>query len=266
MPEENKYFGRNSMTIPVFMYHAIYDSIETLDDADPFYAISTDVFEEQIKLCKKNNKLVGSISEVLRNSAPNQPSCIFTFDDGHISNFKAAKTLHKYGYTADFFINSSNIGKKNFLDADQLIEMVKWGMSIQSHGHEHLYISDLVKEDVYHQLLKSKRLIESVTGQAVNVFAPPGGRINSGVKNIALKLNYEAIANSKPGVWDNASDKFNIPRLPILNATKLSEFEDWLNVKFTSIFNLYYKYQIKKIMKIFLGNNLYEKIRFFLLK
>jgi peptidoglycan/xylan/chitin deacetylase (PgdA/CDA1 family) len=253
------------MSVPVFMYHAVYDSIDLLIDADPFYAVSFETFIKQVELCKINNKPVKSIANVLASSKLNKTFCVFTFDDGHISNYKAAKILNQYGYTADFFINSANIGKNNFLDNRHIQEMMQWGMSIQSHGHEHFYISDLSDEDATRQLLQSKEIIEKITQQTVNIFAPPGGRINTVIEGIAFKLGYIAIANSKPGVWNDISNTSNIPRLPILNTTDISMFEKWLCLDPLIMFKLYLNYQLKKTMKIVLGNGSYEKLRAFLL-
>ncbi|MFK5950010.1 MAG: polysaccharide deacetylase family protein [Methylococcales bacterium] len=255
------------MKIPVFMYHAVYEStLEQLEGADPFYAVSLDRFIEQIELCKKNNKPICSISDIIIKNTNENKCCIFTFDDGHISNYKAAKVLHQFGYTADFFINSANIGVEHYLNEQHIIDMVQWGMSIQSHGHNHFYINDLSTSEVHNQLLTSKKLIEDITKKNVNIFAPPGGRINSMVEQIAFDHGYDAITNSIPGLWVDSSNKVSIPRLPILNSTGMKVYESWLQAKSLVIFKLYFIYQLKKLMKVVLGNGSYDKLRIFLLK
>ena len=256
------------MKIPVFMYHALYQSKEALVEADPFYAISFDTFREHLDLCKELNRPALSVLKIIEKNLYETSGnySVFTFDDGHISNLEAAKILYEYGFSADFFINTDNIGCEGYLGKTDLILMADMGMSIQSHSHEHKYITDLSLEGVRFQLTESKRILESIISKRVEVFAPPGGRINSKVEKIAADTGYKVIANSRPGLWDTDDSMMNIPRFAILNSTTTSLFHAWLLGHKWSVYKVVTKYKLTKIIKKSLGNNRYDRLRKFIIE
>ncbi|MET1256765.1 polysaccharide deacetylase family protein [Aliikangiella maris] len=250
------------MDTPVFMYHAIYHSVESLKGADPVYAVSFATFDEHIRLCEMQQRKICSVTEFVKANPVNQGQyCLFTFDDGHISNYEASLRLIEKGYSADLFVNSAFINTENYMTEQQLKEVSDAGIAIQSHGHEHPYFSDLPAEEVRHQLVQSKQIIENITGKTVNVFAPPGGRINAQVVQIAKEVGYTCIANSKPGVIKSRYDHFDIPRLPIQQHTSSQTVQDWLMPSAKGVFNLQLKYGVTKVAKTLLGNKRYEALR-----
>ena len=74
-----------------------------------------------------------------------------TFDDGLASNAWAAGQLAERGDTADFFVNPSTVGTAGFLDWPTLRRMADAGMSIQSHGMHHRYLSGLLERGMLSQ-------------------------------------------------------------------------------------------------------------------
>jgi len=250
------------MKVPVFMYHALFSQDKPLKGADPFYAISTECFSEQIEECKKANFSIMSLQNALSSDQLESGNiCVFTFDDGHVSNYHAAEILHLHGFSADFFINTVNVGKDNYLSEKQLQNMFEMNMSIQSHGHEHIYISDLSLNDASFQLSNSKKILSNITGNDVTIYAPPGGRINSEVVNICKKTGYTVIANSKPGIWKDRKNVLSIPRFAVLGSTSLLTFKNWLFANKISLLKLESKYLITRTLKLVLGNKNYERFR-----
>ncbi|WP_444995807.1 polysaccharide deacetylase family protein [Aliikangiella sp. IMCC44359] len=250
------------MNTPVFMYHALYHEESLLAGADKVYAISYKTFDGHIRFCELEKRKICSLADLYAKSfIQTSPVCVFTFDDGHISNYEAMLKLIEKGYSADLFVNSAFINTENYMTDSQLKEVSDAGISVQSHGHEHPYFSDLSDDEVYYQLNESKKVIEGITGKTVNIFAPPGGRINPNVIQIAKKLGYICIANSKPGVIKNNPDQFNIPRLPIQQHTSEQTIKDWLKPKAEGVLGLQCKYNITKIAKTVLGNKRYEALR-----
>lgn len=62
-----------------------------------------------------------------------------TFDDGYASDVVlAAPALQKRGLTATFFVCAGRIGKPGYLDTYQLRSLASAGMSIGSHGWDHV--------------------------------------------------------------------------------------------------------------------------------
>ena len=236
---------------PIYMFHAI--GVENdLVGADPHYALSSSKFFELI------SKLGGgtSIKEVLsgRTIRP-----ILTFDDGHITNYNAAKILfEEFNSQADFFINTSNVGKDNFLNWDQLREMQSWGMSIQSHGHEHIYLSDLDRNEQCFQVRLSKEILEHELGERVTILAPPGGRYNQDTQELITELGYEHLTISKPGKWSGQTIS---PRIPILSNSNSEHLASCQNGFSLFLMKQEIKYKVMGVAKTLLGNHSYDALR-----
>lgn len=238
----------------IYMFHAI--GVVTDEDwADPYYSCSDDKFRALLKYLGR----VSSIKDVINNN--DLSTQIFTFDDGHISNYQAAKYMYDNNYgTADFFINPDKVGDPFYMNWEQIVELNEWGMSIQSHGLDHKFLSECDDIELHRQLLLSKNVIEDIVKTKVTIIAPPGGRFDNRVIELSQSCGYLYMANSEPGSLRRLT-KFILPRMAVLN--KYSA-EDLLNMNsvFSSI-NLInkFKYLVLSITKKILGNVRYEKIR-----
>lgn len=256
------------MSWPVFMYHAFSLDGQEPSDADLHYSISIETFSEHLELCKLNGISVHSLLDYLSNpvSFQNKKICFFTFDDGHKSNFKAAQLLFNEGFSADFFINTSTINHDNYLTSSQLLEMKNMGMSIQSHGHEHVYFNELNNDEILTQFSKANGFINDVLSENMLIFSPPGGRITKNVINIAKDSGILLISNSRPGLFSAKVNPYNVPRIAILNSTDKIKFNSYLFNSNSTILKLRIKYAIAKLLKIIMGNKLYEKFRLLVLE
>ena len=248
------------MAIVALMYHAITnDRVTNL--YDPHYSVSQEAFQQQIQFIQSQNNLIQTIPSLLDKEEiqRNGYVCV-TFDDGAVTDYEVAfPILCDNNAKADFFINTSTVDSKGYLDWHQIREMQQQGMSIQSHGHTHRYFDDLTDDEIKKELALSKKIIEDKTGKEVLVFAPPGGRLKPAVWRIADELGYKIICHSKPGVWSN--DSKGIPRFAVLNSTSYKQFEDWVNQNNKELFLSIASYNVKYGTKKLLGNSRYEKIR-----
>ncbi len=242
------------------MFHGINKTTSLLDGADSFYAVSNDNFQYFINLSLEKKIPVRSLEYILENQDELR-CCSFTFDDGHVTNYDAARLLHAHGYSADFFVNSSTIDTKHFLSSSQLKEMVGMGMSIQSHGHTHEFMNDLSDQALLEQLKKSKELISDACGKEVTIFAPPGGRYDHRLIAMAEKIGYVAISNSEPGYLEiNKINPYSIPRVAITSATSRDLYEQLLLCESSPIRKDQIKYFVTKQAKRILGNRRYEAV------
>lgn len=248
------------MGIVVLMYHAVVDD-DVSSTYDHHYSVSQNTFRQHVEFISKQDYLIQTIPSLLsKNNLQRDGSVCVTFDDGAITDYDVAfPILCANNAKADFFINSSNVGSPGFLDWQQIREMQKHGMSIQSHGHSHRYFDDLTDTEIRSELDTSKKSIEDNTGVEVSVFAPPGGRLKPAVWHIAEELGYKIICHSKPGVWSN--DLKGIPRFAILNSTTDSKFSQWINQDKKELLLSSTFYNIKYGVKKLLGNSGYEKLR-----
>jgi len=243
----------------IYMYHAVGNE-EQIAGADPYYAVSESLFREHIKCITKSLPL----AKQLENGSKVNHSCI-TFDDGHLSNYLVAfPLLLEKELSAEFYVNTNMVGKEHFMSWEQLKEMNDAGMSIQSHGHNHHYFSDMTNSEITDELKTSKELIESNIGNLVTVFAPPGGRTNKRVTKIAKSLGYKCIANSRPGIVPYFRS-FDIPRFAILKHTNTNTILAWQSRWSRATIKEVVRYEVFRVAKLVLGNERYDKIRMKLL-
>lgn len=114
-------------------------------------------------------------------------AALLTFDDGYRSFIKGAlPRLLEFGYPSVMFVPTDFIGAHNSFDADDepeepicdwddLRELQRLGVSIQSHGVSHRALSTLDRPAQDHEVVRSKTVLEAGLGTPVDVFAYPYG-------------------------------------------------------------------------------------------
>ncbi len=239
----------------IFMYHAVGDTLD-IEGSDPHYAVTCEQFTAQILKIKESLPLAFQLDK----NGLVSSNCI-TFDDGHLSNYtKAFPILLKHNLKAEFYINTAFVGNEHYMTWEQLKEMQKAGMSIQSHGHHHEYFSDMSEAQIESELSESKIQIEKNLGSKVTVFAPPGGRFDDRVVKIAKSLGYQCIATSVPGCVKNSS-AFTFPRFAIIHSTSTKTVSNWCRQYSLDTIKQSLRYSIFGLAKRLLGNKNYERLR-----
>ena len=252
--------------LSVLMYHAITDDTSASLDVDFHYAVTRAKFREHLELVREMGFSASSVASILaskENYGRNETVCqiAFTFDDGHESNAAAAADLLAISGSADLFINSSMVGKKNYLDWHALCDLAKAGISIQSHSDTHCYLDELSEDEIKNELATSKSKIEDHVGVAVTLFAPPGGRMKKCVTGIAQELGYQGICSSRVGLWNKGATPWNIPRLAVLSTTSDIQLSRWINQEKSEIFRLKLRHGLLTSAKFLIGNQGYERLR-----
>lgn len=252
------------MTATVLMYHAILSGGAPAG-ADPHYTVSRTDFISHLETIRARGMKATSVRDLLLNREQVRDCVAMTFDDGHLSNYEVAfPLLVEHRAAADFFVNPSTVGLPPYVTWSALREMSDAGMSIQSHGHSHRYFDDLRPEEVRDELMRSKAEIENHVGQAVTIFAPPGGRFNRRVSRIAWECGYRALCISRPGRW--RIDSRVIPRMAVLATTPLARIDAWAQGKSPEMSKQVTYYWAKYVVKRLLGNALYDRMRHHLLQ
>lgn len=156
-------------------------------------------------------------------SGESRRSVVITFDDGLISDYELAHpALMQAGLPATFFINTANVGTSGYLTWPQIREMVKTGMSFQSHSHNHLYLTALDRNELRRQLEFSKQILEDQLDSAVEFLAAPYGDLSNSVLVAAKEIGYSAVCSSYS--WPARSRSEVIDRAVIFGTTTLEEF------------------------------------------
>jgi peptidoglycan/xylan/chitin deacetylase (PgdA/CDA1 family) len=114
-------------------------------------------------------------------------AAVLTFDDGYRSmRTVALPWLLRFGYPAVLFVPTDYIGGSNAFDAgcepeeaicgwDDLRELERSGVSIQSHGASHRSFSKLTPPEQEEELIRSKAVLEANLKRPIEVFAYPYG-------------------------------------------------------------------------------------------
>jgi peptidoglycan/xylan/chitin deacetylase (PgdA/CDA1 family) len=185
-------------------------------------------FNNHLQYLKEHNFVIVSASKLLkieRLSAYNK-YIVITFDDGWVGNYLFAYPLLKeFGFKATFFISPQLIGKEGYLTWDQLREMSKNGMDIQSHGLSHKPLGTLSREELETEILQSKEVIKNNTGVNVSLLSLPHGS-KSLYLNKILEINYfKACFSSDINLYvPEKADIFNIGRMAITSKIKHKHF------------------------------------------
>jgi peptidoglycan/xylan/chitin deacetylase (PgdA/CDA1 family) len=108
---------RSQASARILYYHRVND------DNDPFFpAISTALFEQEMRFLRKHHKVV-SLAEVLECLKGNckHPVVAITFDDGYEDNYRNAfPVLDRYGIPATIFLTTGSIDAPEPLWFEQL--------------------------------------------------------------------------------------------------------------------------------------------------
>ncbi len=248
------------------MYHALYSDdseLAAISEEERPYAISCNMFQKQLDLLIKNSiPVLNPVTFSISSNVDDKHAVLLTFDDGHESFYRHAfPELKKRNMQAIFFVTSDLIKQRDdFCSWLQLKEMSDNGMSIQSHGKTHKFISDLVLSEAINELSESKNDIEKELNVSVNSISFPGGRYTQREITEGVELGYKLFFTSREGVNDqiSGSGSFVIKRLALKNTTNLTDYlslskgNNFLIIKRITI------YQVKHLIKKLLGNSLYH--------
>ena len=166
-----------------------------------------------------------------------QRSAVLTFDDGYRSMLTTAEPLlARFGHPAVLFVPTNYVGALNRFDAgdepeepictwDELRELERRGVAVQSHGSSHRSFDDLAFEQQVHELTESKRALDQHLQNPVHTFSFPfGARGNAGAQlDEALQAaGYRAAFRYHGGVQRfPGAEAFALRRVPIGSDTDL---------------------------------------------
>jgi len=250
-------------TLSVLMYHAIPGGRAGTAGADAHYAVDLARFNAQLDRIASSGRPVIDVATLPAvRELPAPGAVAITFDDGHASNLDAAEVLSARGMVGTFFVNPSTVGTPNVLSWNALSEMATLGMSIQSHSFHHRFLNELTHEQVRAEMLDSRRAIEDRLGRPVTVFAPPGGRVVSGLDLLAEQAGYRVVCTSEVGVWSpRGGDCWNVPRFAVLAQTDITQLDRWVRADRRELFRQRARHGVLSAAKRLLGNERYVRWR-----
>jgi peptidoglycan/xylan/chitin deacetylase (PgdA/CDA1 family) len=171
---------------------------------DTWFYIPEGTFAGHLSYLRENGYRVIDLAAFLGSlAAPDslpERAALLTFDDGYRSIYEVALPwLLRFGYPAVLFVPSDFIGGRNRFDADvepdeaicdwdDLEELERSGVSVQSHGASHRRFSELTPAEQEAELLRSKAKLEARLRKTVEVFAYPYGDSGGDPQAVARAL------------------------------------------------------------------------------
>ncbi len=123
-----------------------------------------------------------------------------TFDDGNRSDVsEALPELVRRGLRAEFFICAGRLGTPEFLDEDDVRELRQAGMSVGSHGMDHVRWRRLDPAGIDREIVKAKQILEDVLQAPVDAAAFPFGSYDRRTLRALRGTGFERVYTSDGG-------------------------------------------------------------------
>lgn len=190
----------NKLQVLTFLYHEVVSAPEDSGfqrkSALP-YKHGIEEFEENINIIVRNSEEITTIDKI--EEYQGQKVTLLAFDDGGKSAMHIAEVLEKHHVRGHFFITTSLIGDKYFLDKKQIIDLHNRGHIIGSHSHLHPNVfKSLSHAEMLKEWSESKRILEEILKTTVDTCSIPGGDDNEDTYTSAYETGYKYIFNSDP--------------------------------------------------------------------
>ncbi|MBC7876673.1 MAG: polysaccharide deacetylase family protein [Anaerolineales bacterium] len=216
--------GPGTVLVPILLYHRIDRSL-----TDSQYYVSPDEFEEQMKLLWdwgyttiSTELLVKAIEE--GTDLPLRP-IIITFDDGHLNNYtNAFPVMKKYGFTGTLYIVGKYMGTPEYMNAEQIREMVADGWDVGSHSMSHLDLTSLDPQQQQYEIVESRRFLETELGIPIQTFSYPFGVKDTTVVNLTYSAGYTAAMGTGYTYDQGTSNLFALQRRGVNGTRDLNAF------------------------------------------
>ncbi|MCL4426174.1 MAG: polysaccharide deacetylase family protein [Firmicutes bacterium] len=225
---------RALLRIPILMYHRIGEPADGLTVTPKDFAQQMRFLAEQgyrtitlSQLLQEMAALTGSrdarsLAEAGDSSQPREPSLlagkvvVLTFDDGYDSVFlQAFPVLKKYHFTATVFPITGLVGKKGFLNWDEMKEMADYGVDVGSHTVHHPDLRYLRKGELEQEIEDSRQILLRRLGQSVRAFCYPAGKYNPQVLEEVRRAGYLGAVTTEYGAVTLSDDPYRLRRIRI---------------------------------------------------
>lgn len=173
-------------TLRVLMYHKVNDLPSNR------MSMPVSLFDEQMAQLKELGYTAVVLDDVIEHyvkGAPLPPGAVLiTFDDGYRDNLvNAAPVLQKHGYPAVQFVPLAYVGNalplpherhlsasgvhNPTVDWDEIRELERFGVRIESHGISHKPLAELEIDEAAREITISKLQLEERLGRPVRAFS-----------------------------------------------------------------------------------------------
>ena len=173
---KNRNLNADKIKIPIIMYHYVEYVKDDGDLIRKQLDIIPSLFEGHLQALHKANYetyFVKDIPEILDGTIHySTQSAVITFDDGYGDFYTDVfPLLKKYHMRATIYIIYDYIGRKGFLNEQQIRELVDSDLvEIGSHTLDHIYLKQASKNYADKQIIESKKKFEEQFGIKIFTF------------------------------------------------------------------------------------------------
>ncbi len=248
---------------PILVYHQIVPDEASLEDvpisARP-YCLSRKRFIEQLDFLFNRGYKGIAISEVY--GFKGNPVVGITFDDGLESDyFITFPELNKRMLIATFYIVTDYVGKRGYMNWEQIKELKRSGMEIGSHSMTHPCLLDLDRNTLLQELTYSKEEIEDRLGEHVESFGVPYGFVNQKVVETIFEAGYTNVCTSKTELADCTKIPKVYGRYGIRRGDSMKTFEGIVERHAFTLLKVSLKEEGKNFLKRFMGRQIWLAFR-----
>ena len=200
----------------VFMYHKFGVS------KYPSTSVTIDQFDAHLKEFSKSKYSVEPVEfiiDTIINDGDLPKNTIgISIDDADKSFYEIGWPKFKeMGFPVTLFVNTSTIheNNKNYLNWDQIRELVNDGVSIGAHSHSHYHMADLSIEEVRAEIEISNNIFLKELGSIPPLFAFPYGEANEEIINLLKEYKFKVAFGQHSGVINETSNLYYLPRFSL---------------------------------------------------
>lgn len=216
--------------VPVLMYH--YLSTPP-DDADVYrrdLSVSPELFARHLDAIQAAGYTTISLYDLQANLWEGAPlpdkSVVITFDDAYRDNYtNAFPLLRERGMIATIFVVTDFMDEERpaYLTWEMAREMFAAGISIESHGRNHISLKNQSQDYLVWQALGSLETIQYELGVRPRFVSYPAGEFDDQTIAIFESANYWAGFTTIQGATHSTDDLFRLHRVRVRNTTEPAE-------------------------------------------
>lgn len=170
-------------------FHGIGRPARELEPGEAAYWVGTGVFHDVL------------------DAVAGDPRVRLSFDDGNASDAEVAlPALVERGLPATFFVLAGRLDRPGSLSREQLLALHEHGMTVGSHGMDHVPWRHLDRATADRELCRARTELEDLVGSPVRDVALPLGRYDRRLLGLLRGLGYRSVHTSdrrwaRSGAW-----------------------------------------------------------------
>lgn len=199
-------------------------------------------FAHQMDMVLRYGKPI--FADIDHSTTQHDPLIGITFDDGFYNTMaNALPELRQRNIPVIVFIPSGCLGQppswiernanlsrnETVVSIQQLKKLSKDNVLIAAHSVSHRHMTDLSEKEIWLELTESKRELESILGQTVDLFSFPFGEYTNEIIEMAKRAGYRHVFTIEPCPALARSDQFVRGRIHVSPTDWPIEF--WLKIR-----------------------------------